>query len=328
MPKQPIKKYKSTVILESSLSDRAGPAVSPSRQRSSDPTSAWGQIEDAFFERGIAEENAAIEQYASLSAKGWKEPKTHSIRSFQLLWAGCGLIFLVASVMIVSRLRHRSEEIAVTPTLPSSVTTVAVAAAVGHPEDPGWLPMMADASPKEDSASDVFANEVSSAEVPRAAEPISEVPSPKPESVAVANGASKPGSGDVVHTAIKLDPITGALAADEGEALACRRGLEKKQGKIINETCIKAFAHDSSLVSPLMKWTRGEFERGHTALAVAWANRIVEIDPNQAEAYMIIGMAEQTAHHFTEARMAYKRYLELAPKGAFARDVRSALMMM
>ena len=43
------------------------------------------------------------------------------------------------------------------------------------------------------------------------------------------------------------------------------------------------------------------------------------------DAYLIIGAAEQEARHNAAAKTAYQRYLDLAPKGPYAQDVRSSL---
>jgi hypothetical protein len=312
MPKQPLKKLKNTVILESTIHD-GGKASGNLNHLSLEPASVWGQVEDAFFERGIAEENAAIEEYATLPAKDRKEPKRYLIRPTYLLWAGCGLTFLLALTLMSSRFFHQSEDIVIASAeSPASTTLASVAANQEDPVLPSHavLAFVADASVNDVATVDVAGAEAAPAEVPAAIAPIAELSATKTP----------------VARVLAADP--GEVAGDESGADVCRRGLEKKQSKVINDACIAALYKDSSLMTPLMKWTRGEFERGRTTVAFAWANRIVEIDPNQADAHLIIGMTQQTAQRFAEARIAYKRYLELVPKGGFSQDVRSALTMM
>jgi cytochrome c-type biogenesis protein CcmH/NrfG len=48
-------------------------------------------------------------------------------------------------------------------------------------------------------------------------------------------------------------------------------------------------------------------------------------DPQRFEAYVFLGTAEQEAGRIDEARAAYKKYLELAPDGPFARELRAIL---
>ena len=68
-----------------------------------------------------------------------------------------------------------------------------------------------------------------------------------------------------------------------------------------------------------------EFNRNHRKDALAWAEKAVKIDPKLADAYVIIGGVQQEAGRNGEAKAAYKRYLELAPKGQYASDLRSIL---
>ena len=55
------------------------------------------------------------------------------------------------------------------------------------------------------------------------------------------------------------------------------------------------------------------------------ARKALAIDPNRAEAHVYLGNAEQEAGRIDEARAAYKKYLELAPNGPFARELRAIL---
>ena len=48
-------------------------------------------------------------------------------------------------------------------------------------------------------------------------------------------------------------------------------------------------------------------------------------NPNNADAYLVIGTVQQSLDHITEARTAYQTYLKLAPKGQYAGEVRSIL---
>jgi predicted TPR repeat methyltransferase len=76
---------------------------------------------------------------------------------------------------------------------------------------------------------------------------------------------------------------------------------------------------------PILAWAKRELDRGKVKVAVAWARRLLRADDQLADAYLIIGVAEQAAGHGSAAKTAYRRYLELAPKGRYARDVRLSL---
>ena len=54
-----------------------------------------------------------------------------------------------------------------------------------------------------------------------------------------------------------------------------------------------------------------------------WATRALELDVNQAEAYVIIGGVKQANDDAHGAKAAYRKYLELAPTGQYAADLRA-----
>jgi predicted TPR repeat methyltransferase len=57
--------------------------------------------------------------------------------------------------------------------------------------------------------------------------------------------------------------------------------------------------------------------------ALAWGKKAIAADANAADAYVFIGGAEQTAGHGKAAKEAYQHYLQLAPKGRYAADIRA-----
>jgi tetratricopeptide (TPR) repeat protein len=77
-----------------------------------------------------------------------------------------------------------------------------------------------------------------------------------------------------------------------------------------------------------LRLARVELDRGHTARAVSLARKALAAAPNLpevAEAYVIVGEAEQQSGRAPAARAAYLRYLALAPDGEYARDLRIIL---
>jgi Flp pilus assembly protein TadD len=108
-------------------------------------------------------------------------------------------------------------------------------------------------------------------------------------------------------------------------AEACREALKKRDNKAVTDSCEAALDSDASLVRPLLAFAKAQFERGRSAVAATWARKVLQIDDSLADAYLILGAAEQEARRPAAARTAYQRYLELAPRGAYANDVRSSL---
>ena len=66
-----------------------------------------------------------------------------------------------------------------------------------------------------------------------------------------------------------------------------------------------------------------ELNRGHLAQAGELAAKAVAVDPNIADAYVIIGGVNQDSGKNREAKTAYRRYLQLAPQGRYADELRS-----
>jgi hypothetical protein len=114
-------------------------------------------------------------------------------------------------------------------------------------------------------------------------------------------------------------------AAEAPSTEGCRLAIKSRDLKGINATCERALGGDPSLAKPLLAIAKGQFEKGKSAQAAVWARKIVQVNSSLAEAYLIIGVAEQEAHRPAAAKAAYQRYLELAPQGAYAQDVRSSL---
>ena len=70
---------------------------------------------------------------------------------------------------------------------------------------------------------------------------------------------------------------------------------------------------------------RAELERGRAVEARSWAKKALAAKPDLADAYVVLGGAEQESENPDAAKAAYKKYLELAPTGRHARDLRAIL---
>jgi hypothetical protein len=103
----------------------------------------------------------------------------------------------------------------------------------------------------------------------------------------------------------------------------CQKAMRGKRSKEILAACADAFAADPSAATIAVELAKIEFDRGRNAQAFAWGKKAVAADPSIADAYVFIGGAEQNAGHGKAAREAYKRYLQLAPSGRYAADLRA-----
>ena len=120
--------------------------------------------------------------------------------------------------------------------------------------------------------------------------------------------------------------IPQAPTEDNAALAVCQDALLKGDTAAITQGCDRALEIDTTLAMPILAWAKRELDRGKVKVAVAWARRLLRADDQLADAYLIIGVAEQAAGHGSAAKTAYRRYLELAPKGRYARDVRLSLV--
>ena len=119
----------------------------------------------------------------------------------------------------------------------------------------------------------------------------------------------------------------GAVAASGGNDTfeACRRAYDQRRAKDVLSICAEAFATAPPSAEVAVMLAKTEFDRGRPRQALDWAKRAVAIDVDHADAYVFLGGAEQAAGHSAAARTAYKRYLQLAPQGRYAADLRAVL---
>ncbi len=120
-------------------------------------------------------------------------------------------------------------------------------------------------------------------------------------------------------------PVPQAPADGNASSARCRDALASRDLPAITQSCERALDLDTTLATPILEMARHELDRGNIKAAATWARRVLAADDRLADAYLIVGVAEQEASHASAAKTAYWRYLELAPKGRYARDVRSSL---
>jgi hypothetical protein len=106
---------------------------------------------------------------------------------------------------------------------------------------------------------------------------------------------------------------------------ACRKAFDLRRAKDVLATCPRAIDETPQSAELAMMLAKTEFERGRARQALDWAKKAVALDAEHAEAYVYLGGAEQAAGHVAAAKAAYKRYLQLAPQGRHAADLRAVL---
>ena len=143
--------------------------------------------------------------------------------------------------------------------------------------------------------------------------------------------AAAPPKGSAAAGANPAEKISGQAAATaqaggtvHPHVTACNGVLRGGRYRDIEAKCRLAF--DVQPAAALAaEVAQAALEHGRNADAAAWARKAIGADPKLANAFVLLGGAEQQLGHTAEARAAYDRYLELAPNGEHAQDVRALL---
>ncbi|MES1204298.1 MAG: response regulator [Pseudomonadota bacterium] len=104
---------------------------------------------------------------------------------------------------------------------------------------------------------------------------------------------------------------------------ACRTAFARNRMRDAATACAASVDANPESAEALTLLAHTELNRGHMSRAGALATRAAKIDPNMADAYVIIGGVRQDSGQNREAKEAYRRYLQLAPRGRYADDLRS-----
>jgi Flp pilus assembly protein TadD len=114
------------------------------------------------------------------------------------------------------------------------------------------------------------------------------------------------------------------VATPDDPSALCETHFMAHQWRVAMESCGAAF--DASPTPALaMRVAHAHWARGDAAGAGSWAQRALELGTKDADAYVLTGNAERAAGNRAEAVAAYRRYLELAPRGWHATRLRTAL---
>jgi CheY-like chemotaxis protein len=141
--------------------------------------------------------------------------------------------------------------------------------------------------------------------------------------VASAEMPSRTADGGQAHP-----PTLGSAAPGMGELRErCMKANAGGKGKpmVVLPACRSAVEAEPGAVDIMMILARVELDRGRAAEARSWAKKALYVNPDLADAYVVLGGAEQESENPDAAKAAYKKYLELAPKGRHARELRTIL---
>jgi CheY-like chemotaxis protein len=175
-------------------------------------------------------------------------------------------------------------------------------------------------SPHADSPAPAASSSVASSSLP--------VPQPISESVKVVAAAPPAAVPALADKSVKgLVELASAPSVKLGMRRKCLETDDDGQGKAkaVWAACRPALDADPKDVSVIVILARANIDRGHFLEARSLAKKALATDPQRFEAYVFLGAAELELGKIDEARAAYTKYLELAPDGPFAHQLRSIL---
>jgi DNA-binding response OmpR family regulator/Flp pilus assembly protein TadD len=108
---------------------------------------------------------------------------------------------------------------------------------------------------------------------------------------------------------------------DEGRALYNKGQTRKAMAPLEKAVALKADGDEALVILANCHLDHGELDKALAAGQLAAA-----ANPENADAYLLVGAVQQQREHLPEARTAYEKYLKLAPKGQFAGEIRTILV--
>jgi CheY-like chemotaxis protein len=135
------------------------------------------------------------------------------------------------------------------------------------------------------------------------------------------DSSHKPANDTVGRDAAAVSPLAAELRGKCLEVDANGKG----KAKAVAAACRSALDANPNEAEIMVILARAELDRGHLLEARTLAKKAIATDAQRFDAYVLLGNAEQEAGKIDEARAAYKKYLDLAPTGPFARELRAIL---
>jgi CheY-like chemotaxis protein len=235
-------------------------------------------------------------------------------RAKRWLAIGVGIaLTCVATWVLITKTGRRHEQVAATETTPKKETPVAPQV------DENPRVAEADAAAAVDASAVVAREAVATAAAP-----------PEPRAGPHGGGAHHAAaaladSPKVVLDERSADPKVARAATTEFPQLlaGCRQAFTEKRARDAEIACVAAKDANPDSAEACALLGHALFNRKKHHEALQWAERAVALDPKEADAYVIIGGVKQAADDTAGAKAAYKKYLELAPTGQYASDLRA-----
>jgi tetratricopeptide (TPR) repeat protein len=161
---------------------------------------------------------------------------------------------------------------------------------------------------------------------PATSSPPAEAPRPEPAARSAAEPAPVAVPAGTAQAQAQAKPHSAAAAAAAAADAGCDTTLVKTAPwRLSPEACARAFESDPTNAALALAIAHAEHGNARFAEAAQWAKRALALDANAAEAYVMIARADAKEGRHDDARAAYRRYLELAPRGWHQAEARAAV---
>jgi hypothetical protein len=134
------------------------------------------------------------------------------------------------------------------------------------------------------------------------------------------------------------EPGTGPVYDSRAPVAGRKRNVVVIGGASVVALVVAAFlhfqatGHQTAAEAPTVEPASVLTQRAETALGAGRAGEAMDLahlaivaDPRAADAYVVVGKVQRASGRLTEARDAFRKYLELAPLGTHAQEARDAL---
>ena len=141
-------------------------------------------------------------------------------------------------------------------------------------------------------------------------------------------GPPTPGPDPLDGFAAETSPAAAPVKArepvvpDDGCDMAL---LRTAPWRLSPAACARRFEADPSNARLALAVAQAEHAHARLTEAARWARRALALDPKAAEGYVLVARADVENGRPEDAREAYRRYLELAPRGWHQAEARAAV---
>ncbi len=132
------------------------------------------------------------------------------------------------------------------------------------------------------------------------------------------------------HEAKPVPAVLSKAAAPEATSPAdvlkeCQTAVLRERAKQALAACGKAASANPTSADAMALLAHANLLAGHERETLRLARAAAALDPKCADAYLLIGTVQQSAGQTSDARSAYESYLQAAPNGSHAAEIRAIL---